>query len=652
MASTNPFVHANSNTDRIDGSTSTRASRRSGNRKKNSARKNSVQSAPQQPYMDSGAFDGWPSLQSLKPALIFLCFPAAVVLGVIIAGGLPRPVLYLAGFIIGIIVAMSTLKTVEITVVCILLYLPFAKSYVIPIAPGLNGTNMLIMLGLGTAFMYAAREKIKFVVWPPGSILVISFGVYTALSAFTILQHPGGGYLLKAEILSYKSWLDQFIIYLILVALIRDKEGAKRAVVYIMIGSMAVVIYSIPEMLEKMGRSSIEKSRILGPQVQANNFGGFVAYTLLPLLAFFLVFIKDIRAWVLAPYFIIALKVLLTTFSRGAYVALAVGGFIVGYYRGKMFLVAAVVLAICVVVAFPSVIPASISARMGDLVDAKSAASSAPEEEKLDKSSSTRFVMWEAAGQMMIESPILGKGFKGFPFLKEQYIQQEVEEDDPHSMYFYLGSQMGIPALVLFIVIMGYMFKLGRFHAQNKTDRFIKAVGIGGTAIPVCYAVVCIFGSRAVALNFTIYFWAYLIVLQVLKKASDEGDLALAGVKMEESGPRSKRPRRQTAGVQADMAAYAPGLALKPQRKSRAGQRTPKRGAAAFMAQEAETKALESQARRRLEVQQAAEQSSGEKSLTSHRAVRPAYETRAVRRARQAAEDNAAAGPRKRQRRR
>jgi putative inorganic carbon (HCO3(-)) transporter len=657
MASTNPFPHANSNTDGIDGSTSTRASRRSGNRKKNSARKNSVQSAPQQSYLDSGAFDGWPSLESLKPVLIFLCFPAVVVLGVIIAGGLPRPVLYLAGCIIGIIVAMSTFKTVEITVVCILLYLPFAKSYVIPIAPGLNGTNMLILLGLGTAFMYAAREKVKFVVWPPGSILVISFGVYTALSAFTILQHPGGGYLLKAEILSYKSWLDQFIIYLILVALIRDKEGAKRAVVYIMIGSMAVVIYSIPEMLEKMGRSSIEKSRILGPQAQANNFGGFVAYTLLPFLAFFLVFIKDIRAWMLTPYFIIALKVLLTTFSRGAYVAMAVGGFIVGYYRGKMFLLTAVVLAICVVVAFPSVMPASISARMGGLVDAKSAASSAHEEEKLDKSALTRFVMWEAAGQMMIESPILGKGFKSFPFLKEQYIHEEVEEDDPHSMYFYLGSQMGIPALVLFIVIMGYMFKLGRFHAQNKTDRFIRAVGIGGTAIPVCYAVVCIFGSRAVALNFTIYFWAYLIILQVLKKASDESDLALAGVKMGRSALRSKRPRRNTAGVQADMASkmetvLAPELELKPQRKSRAGQRAPKRGAAAFMAQEAEKKALESRVRLRLEAQKAAEQSSGGKSLTSQRAVQPAYETRAVRKARQAAEDIVAARPKQRQRKR
>lgn len=658
MASTNPFPHANSNTDGIDRRASTRSGRRSGGRKRISGRNESAEAGRQPLNSSNGASYGWPSLESLKPVLFFLCLPALVVLGVIVAGGLPKPILYLAGLTIGMVVAMSTFKTVDITVVCILLYLPFAKSYVIPVAPGLNGTNMLIMLGLGTAFMYASREKVKFVVWPPGSSLVIAFGVYTGLSAITILQHPGGGSLLLSEILSFKSWLDQFIIYLILVALIRDKEGAKRAVVYLMIGTMAVVIYTIPEMLEKMGRSSIEKSRIIGPQLQSNNFGGFVAYTLLPMLAFFMVFIKDIRAWMLTPYFLLAVKVLITTFSRGAYVAMAIGGLLAGYYRGKAFLMGIAVFSICVVIAFPSVIPESISARMGGLVGSESAATSAPEEEKLDKSSSTRFVMWEAAGQMMIESPILGKGFKSFQFLKEQYVEGEHEEDDPHSMYFYLGSQMGIPALVLFIVIMGYMFKLGRFHSKNKHDKFIRAVGIGGAAIPVCYAVVCIFGSRATALNFTIYFWAYLVVLQVLKKASDEGDFTVGGVSTGKPGSGSKRPRRNTAGVQADSvltidAVDAPQLEMKPVRKSRAGHRTPKRGAAAFMAQEAEQKALEAQAHIQIEALRAQRLSSG-KSVTTQTAgpQQMSYETRAVRKARQAAEEIAAAGPKKRLRKR
>lgn len=709
MASTNPFPHAESNTDCIESSTSTGASRRSGNRCKTVGVKDAGSVTPRRARshtvkanawlllnslkaalsllclpaagilalmanqkkpvertkvsvftsrcVDSNArsFEGWPSLESLKPALLFLCFPAVVILAMMIAGGLPKPVLYLAGFVIGLIVAMSTFKTVELTVLCVLLYLPFAKSYVIPVAPGLNGTNMLIMLGLATAFMYASRERVKFVVWPPGSILVIAFGVYTALSAFTILQHPGGASLLKSEILSYKSWLDQFVIYLILVALIRDKAGAKRAAVYMMIGSMAVVIYTIPEMLEKMGRSSIEKSRILGPQLQSNNFGGFVAYTLLPMLAFFMVYIKDIRAWMLTPYFLLAIKVLITTFSRGAYVAIAAGGLLVGYYRGKAFLSGFAVLSICIVIAFPSVIPESISARMGGLIGGETAASSAPEEEKLDKSSSTRFVMWEAAGQMMMESPILGKGFKSFPFLKEQYIQEEVEEDDPHSMYFYLGSQMGIPALVLFLLIMGYMFKLGRFHSQNRQDKFIRAIGIGGTGIPLCYAVVCIFGSRAVALNFTIYFWAYLVILQVLKKDSDEGDVA--GVGLSKAGARSKRSRRMTARVQSDQvliedsegSVVASSQPPRTARKTRAGQRIPKRGAAAYIAQKADRRDLELQAQREIEALRAAKSDKPSVSAAFQDQTNPAYETRAAKRARQARNYSAAGERPKRQ---
>ena len=659
MASTNPFPHANNNTRGIDGSAAPRRGRGNGNRVARSGRKGSTNAAPRQTVSESGSFHGWPSFESLKPVLMFLCLPALVVLGVIIAGGLPKPVLYLSGLIIGLVVAMSTFKTVEITLVCILLYLPFAKSYVIPVLPGLNGTNMLIMLGLGTAFLQASREKVKFVVWPPGSILVIAFGAYTALSALTILQHPGGLGLLMSEILSFKSWLDQFVIYLILAALIRDKAGAKRAAVYVMIGSMAVVIYTIPEMLEKMGRSSIEKSRIIGPQLQSNNFGGFVAYTLLPMIAFFMVYIKDIRAWMLTPYFLLAIKVLITTFSRGAYVAIAAGGFLVGYYRGKFFLMGLAAFAFLVVLLFPSVIPESISARMGGLVGGEAASSSAPEEEKLDKSSSTRFVMWEAAGQMMIESPILGKGFKSFQFLKEEYVEGDVEENDPHSMYFYLGSQMGIPALALFFIIMFYMFTLGRFHSRNKHDSFIRAIGIGGAAIPLCYAVICIFGSRAVALNFTIYFWAYLIILQVLKKASDEGDLALDAVSSGKSSSRRAKPsKRNTAGVQRDMSAAldstaVPQLELTPQRKSRAGQRAPKRGAAAFLAQETERESLElqAQAQREIEALRAARSSSG-RSLATQDSTLPAYETRAMRRARQAAEDAAASAPKKRQRKR
>jgi len=646
MASTNPFPNADSSSSGTARGAVAPGRQRNKGRGKKAA--NNSKLAKQSSSNNGEKFNGWPSFDELKPVLVFLCFPGLVAISVIAFGGIPKPLLYLSGLIIGIMVALSTLKTAEITIACILLYLPFAKSYVIPILPGLNGTNMIILLGIGTAVLQASREKTKLFNLPPGSGLVIAFALYTAMSGITITFQPGGAGVLKAEILSFKSWLDQFIIYFILAALIRDRAGAKRAMVYVLIGSMLVVLHTIPEILEKMGRSSIEKSRLIGPQLQSNNFGGFVAYTLLPLLAIFLVFIKDIRAWLLTPYFIIAIKVLITTFSRGAYLAMAAGGFLAGYYRGKGFLISMGTLAVCLVLVFPQIIPASISARMGPLMGGQEVEVVQPEE-KIDKSGQTRLDMWKGAMRMMAESPILGKGFKSFPLLKDQYVENFHPEDDPHSMYMYLGSQMGLPALALFISLMGSMFFMGRYHSRNKNDEFIRALGIGGTAASVCMAVVCIFGSRFTALNFTIYFWAILLVLQVLKGADQQEDNEVP----EQTGKKKGKRNRGVARLQAGSEEAAPALVQElpvaiPQARSRAEKRLPKRGAAAHMARVAEQKKLDEQIR----VQKAAQQQSSSKSLQINSDEAPApYETRAARRAREAAQLATESGRRKKRKR-
>lgn len=467
---------------------------------------------------------GWPEITGMKPVLYFLLAPAVLVLAITVTGGgWPKAILYPIALCLGLYVAISAFRGVELVLACMLIYLPFSKVFVVPIAPGVNGTNMLILLGLFAALLRFGDTQLKWNNLPPGSYLVFSFGILSALSAITILSIPGGRvFLLYNEILSYKAWIDQFIFYFIALICIRDIQTAKRCVVYILIGSVLVVLFAVPEMLQKMGRSTIDKSRIGGPHLQSNNFGGFVAYTLLPLVAVFVVFIKDIRAWLLTPYFLLAAKVLLTTFSRGAYLAILVGGLLAGWYKGKGFLMMWLSLALVVLLAFPSLMPDAIVARMQTLTAED--AGSAPTEERLDKSSSTRLVLWGAAVEMIAEDPVWGKGFKGFQLLKADYTEFPVDESDPHSMYLYIGSQMGLPSLFLFVLILCYSFYLGRHHSRNHKDTFIRAVGIGGAASTACLAVVCIFGSRAVSLNFTVYFWALLVAMQVIKAEQDAMD--------------------------------------------------------------------------------------------------------------------------------
>ena len=524
MASTNPFLRADAkesaDLDDFESPAAGGARLRGAGKRAKSQRRKSRRGLRQIRDMadDASVISGWPAFDRLKPVLMFLSIPAFLVLAITVTGGhWPTWILYPIALALGLVVAISAFKGVELVLAVLLIYLPFSKVFVVPIAPGVNGTNMLILLGFFAAVMQLISTRQKLTEFPAGTYLVFAFAILTSLSVFTILQYPGGRrYLLYTEILSYKAWVDQFIFYFIVLMCVRDIETAKRCVIYAMIGSVLVVLYSVPEMLEKGGRSTIDKSRIGGPHLQSNNFGGFVAYTILPLIALFVTYLKDIRAWMLTPYFVLTAKVLITTFSRGAYVAMVVGGFLAAWMKGRGFLAWWAAVGISFILVFPSVIPESIVARIGGGDTTANSAASA--EEKLDKSSVTRLILWRAAAEMIEEDPLWGKGFKGFPFLKEDYTEVPVEESDPHSMYLYVGSQMGLPALALYLVILGYSYWLGRELSREKHDRFIKVIGIGGAAATACFAVVGIFGSRAVTLNFTVYFWTFLVVMQVIRQ--------------------------------------------------------------------------------------------------------------------------------------
>lgn len=484
---------------------------------------------------DTETITGFPTFDSLKPVLGFLMVPGLIVLGITLTGGhWPKPMLYLLAILMGTYVLASVFKGVELVLAVLLLYLPFSPVYVIPLGPGLNGTNALIALGLLATLIQSREKDVTWFNWKPGSTLVIAYAFITIGSGMTMaLQNGGKEYLLGSEFHTYKGWIEQFIVYFIGLSAIRTHAIARRVFFYMCIGSVLVVIYTVPEMLSKQGMSSIEKSRISGPLLQSNEFGGFVAYTLLFTAGLFLAYFRQIKAWLLAPYFLIALKVLISTFSRGAYLALAVGGLIAGYLRGKRFIAAWAFLGISFFVIFPQFLPESIVARLQHSVQ-KSEATAAGT--KLDKSSEHRIVLWKAAGEMIQDNPVMGTGFKGFARYKHLYTEHDVREKDPHNYYLYVASQMGIPALLIFFGILAQGFFKGCRLSKNKDDVYVRAMGMAGAGAVIAYAAVCMFGSRAVSPEFTCYFWVMIACMQVLS-APDKGKVF--------ANQRSKRQARR-----------------------------------------------------------------------------------------------------------
>ena len=112
--------------------------------------------------------DGWPALEGLAPILCFLAVPGLLVLAITVSGtSWPAAILYPIALALGLVVAVSALKGVELVLAVMLIYLPFSKVFVVPIAPGVNGTNMLILLGLFAAVLRSLSKQTKLTQWPP-----------------------------------------------------------------------------------------------------------------------------------------------------------------------------------------------------------------------------------------------------------------------------------------------------------------------------------------------------------------------------------------------------------------------------------------------------------------------------------------------------
>lgn len=449
---------------------------------------------------------------SMKSTLLFLLFPAVLLLSVMLFGiKLPGWALYGFAGILGIILLFHSLRDAEWAMAIFILYMPFSKMIVVPIAPGINGTSILILLLIIAWWSTAKHDQRPLFVNYPSSKIVKWFAIISSFSAVTLVFSDAGlSYLIEDVLAEYKGWLDQFFVFFIFLNLIRDGAMAKRMVIYLMIGLLVVLVMGTQEMLGKGGLDSIEKSRVYGPQLQPNDFGAFLVYNITPFIGIFIIYMSKLRIWTLLPMFALYAKVLISTFSRGAYLGFGLAAIIAAYVRGKTFFAFLGIASIIVLTSFPEIIPQSLLDRFGH------SSEQGIQSERMDASSEDRIILWKAAVDMTLESPLLGKGFKVFQLLKSEYTERPVPVADTHNMYLFISSQMGIPALILFILILYKLYSMSEFLVRNSQDKFVRAIGIGGAAMAGSVAAINVFGSRMVNIEVCGYFWIYLAVIMHL----------------------------------------------------------------------------------------------------------------------------------------
>ena len=393
-----------------------------------------------------------------------------------------------------------------------LIYLPMAKIAPFAIAKGVNLTNILVFSLFFRYYLTSPEGRLNGDIRMRNTVYLILVFIYIGLAQGLIRSYSPS----EIELFTYALDLTTpWLLYLGLTGCFSSLKDVRHALFCSLCGSTLAILSGFHEYLDKRDAGSIESSRVAGPMQQANMFGTFIAYLLPVMFAFFLYYGGRMR-FALLVLMLLAVKVLIGTFSRGAYLSFGVGIFAQLYFKGKAFFVASLLAGAMALLFFPNLIPESVKARLightfrgGDLSNT----------DNVDASATNRLILWDAATEMIKESPVFGKGLLSFPNLVTRYLTDEtVHERDTHNMFLKIMVYMGIPALLTYLYFF-WRTCLNAYHIlKNAIDPLRRSIALGAIGLCVSLLVSCMFGSRMENTEMLCYFMTCSAIISFLSQ--------------------------------------------------------------------------------------------------------------------------------------
>ena len=177
------------------------------------------------------------------------------------------------------------------------------------------------------------------------------------------------------------------------------------------------------------------------------------------------------------------------SYSRSAYLGGLLGVAVIGLVKSRKLALALVAF----LVVAPFILPASIQDRFGMI---------GGEQTKTDESTQKRMDLWEAAWESFKTNPILGTGYRSFPYINKYGM-------DTHNMYLKALCELGIAGFLLlflqFLVGAGQGWRLMRGNATP----FSTGLGLGLLAATAAAMFLNVFGDRSSYLAVTGHYWAW-----------------------------------------------------------------------------------------------------------------------------------------------
>ncbi|MGH9335129.1 MAG: O-antigen ligase family protein, partial [Vicinamibacteria bacterium] len=321
----------------------------------------------------------------------------------------------------------------------------------------------------------------------------------------------------------FKRWATPPIFFFLLRALLAERRDIARLIKVMAWTTVMAAVLTWWDAIEKGPRSSIEASRVSGIFNGPNEMGTFLVYSSMMMLAVVVWRTSAGKRMLYLGGFLLAARAMLFTFSRGAYVSLAIGSALILLLRNPFYLVGAGTLGAAAVALNPGLLPDSVVTRLAQTTR-ETAGGGDLEEANLDKSVSHRFVLWRAARLMIEDHPLAGVGLGRFAYHLDGYVERPLKEHeakDVHNAYLLVATELGIPALLVMIAILVSFFVTCLKLYFGRRHGFDRMVALGAVGSVVALACTLMLGSRFADENYIGYFWTLAAFIMVLRHFRD-----------------------------------------------------------------------------------------------------------------------------------
>lgn len=319
---------------------------------------------------------------------------------------------------------------------------------------------------------------------------------YLGLDGFFDISDP--------RVQSWKNFCTLPVLYFITVNTIRDKEGVWK-VFAVMCCAMVLMGYytstQVSWFSSLLSRGKISGTfQFLGP----NEVAAFYNQYTIILLSVYFFMKKGIKKTLLLLLIILNTYCMMFMYSRAAYLAAAVGLFLLFSFKKQWLLVPLLLAAL----SWQVVLPEKAIERFETTTN---------EYGQLEASAERRLLIWEKGMELFRENSLVGIGYGSFSRLGYNL-------GDTHNIYVKILVEQGIVGMLIFLILIFAFIGEGFRLYQKGDDDLSKGLGLG---LAVCIFVLLannIFGDRWSYFELSGYLWIFAGLVARLNIISREGN--------------------------------------------------------------------------------------------------------------------------------